>query len=315
MNWAANIWGRFAALHHNSGPGMEGQSTMATLSKIAPKTQVDHATINWLDTCIARGKSEIFTARILINPGVAANLLERNPDNRGISPTKAEHYATDMAAGRWADNGETIIVSDCGLLNDGQHRMQAVIDSNSVLPFTFVFGVPRDTRLTVDQGRARTAGDYLGMSQTKYAVEAATATKWLIAYERSGGKGISLRSKVTNAEVIQRVRSDDDIVASAAYAVHHYPITRSLFSKTVMGVAHYILSEIHEGEAKVFLDSVALGENIKRGDPAFAVRQAFMAEKRERQDALEIIFHGWNAYRQGRPLKVAKCYGTLPALV
>lgn len=315
MNWAANIWGRFAAANHNTGPVNKESNPMTTVTKLAPVAQPDHATIQWLKDSIKRGERGIHTARVLVNPGVAANLLERNPDNRGISPTKAEHYATDMASGRWADNGETIIVSSCGLLNDGQHRMQAVIDSNSVLPFTFVFGVPRETRLTVDQGFARTAGNYLAMANVKYSSESATAAKWIIGYERSGGKGISQRSKVTNGEVIQRVRSDDDIIASAAYSVHYYPITRNMFSKTVMTVAHYILSEIHPSEAKAFLDTVALGENIKRGDPAFAVRQAFMSEKRDRQEALEIIFHGWNAYRQNRPLKLAKSYGTLPALV
>jgi hypothetical protein len=291
---------------------------MASVTKLAPKDKAkaaEHATVNWLNECIERGAREIFTQRILINPGVAAHLLTKNEGNRNISPTKAEHYAIDMAAGRWADNGETIIVSDTGELNDGQHRLQAVIDSNCVLPFTFVFGVPRESRLTVDQGKARSAGDYLGMVGVKYAQNASVAAKWLIAYERSGGKSIGLRSKVTNTEATIRVRADDEIVKSAAFMMHHIPAIRSLVNPTAITVAHYILSEVHGGDAVEFLDAVCLGENIKRGDPAFAVRQAFFSEKRERQDALEIIFHGWNAFRQNRPLKLAKCYGSLPALV
>lgn len=288
---------------------------MSILNELTDKNKTKAATIDWLEKCLRRAEREIFTERVAVTPGVAAALLERNPENRNISPSKAEHYACDMAAGRWAENGETIIVSREGLLNDGQHRMQAVIDSNMVLPFMFVFGVPRESRITVDQGRARGAGDYLSMGGTQYANVAATATKFIMAFERSGGKSISQRSKMTNAEIVARVNSDDDIVKSAAWAQKYLKSYRTLFSQTVMTACHYVLSEINSADAEEYLTKVALGEDIKRGDPAFAVRNAFIADKRERQEAMEIIFHGWNAHRQGRQLKLAKSYGTLPALV
>lgn len=288
---------------------------MATVTKIDLQREVPFATINWLNRSIARGQTEVFTDRVYVSPGVANAILARNPDNRGLSVTKAEHYARDMAEGRWAENGETIIISQDGLLNDGQHRMQAVIDANLAVPFLFVFGVARSSRTTVDQGKARGAGDYLSMDGVQYAKNAATAAKFIIAYERTDGRNISQRSKITNAEIVARVKADDELIASAAYAHKRFTEYRSLFSHTVMATCHYILSDYHKAEAETFLEQVAVGENIKRGDPAFAVRQAFMGDKRERQDAMEIIFHGWNAYRQGRPLKLAKCYGTLPALV
>lgn len=315
MNWAANIWGRFAAAHHNTGPDAEGNNDMATVTKFTPESKVPVATIDWLNRCLQAAQTSVFTDRVFITAGVASALLERNDSNRGISPTKAEHYARDMAEGRWAENGETIIVSRDGQLNDGQHRMQAVIDSNAVVPFLFVFGVARESRLTVDQGRARGAGDYLAMDGVSYATNAATAAKFIMAYERSNGRNISQRAKITNGEIVARVHRDEDIVASAAYAHKHLKDYRALFSHTVMTACHYILSEVHEKDAVEYLTQVALGENIKRGDPAFAVRQAFLSEKRERQDAMEIIFHGWNKFRQGGQLKLAKCYGTFPALV
>lgn len=315
MSWSANIRGRFAAFHHNTGPIEKDIFSMASVTKIAPSAQSDMATIHWLNSCLDRAASETFTEWATIPPGVAAAFLERNEGNRNISPTKAEHYALDMAAGRWTENGETIIVSADGSLNDGQHRLQAVIDSNTPIRFLFVFGVSRDSRATVDQGKARSAGDFLAMQGVHYASNAATAAKFIMAYERSGGKNISLRSKLTNAEIVARVKADDEIVKSTVFAFHHYQEYRALFSVTVMASCHYVLAEIHPKDAAEYLAQVALGESIKRGDPAFAVRAAFLAEKRERQDAMEIIFHGWNAYRQGRPLKIAKRYGALPALV
>ena len=169
-------------------------------------TKVNSATIDWLQSSVERGRKEIFTDRATITPGMALAILERNPDNRNISPMKAEHYARDMASGNWVENGETIIISKDGLLNDGQHRLQAVIDSNSVVPFLFVFGVPRETRTTIDQGRARTAGDFLAMDGVHYAKNASTAAKFIIAYERAQGKNISQRPFITNAEIVARVK-------------------------------------------------------------------------------------------------------------
>lgn len=313
MNFAGAVWAALRGKRSTARANHTEYNTMAT--SIFQSKRPETATIAWLNNCIERGAKGIFTERAIIAPGVAAALLDRNVENRHISPTKAEHYALDMAAGRWVENGETIIVSSDGLLNDGQHRLQAVIDSNSVIPFLFVFGVPRETRTTVDQGRARSAGDYLAMDGVHYAKNASTAAKFIMAYERSNGKNISNRSKLTNSEIVARVKADPEIIESAAYAHKHLASYRSLLSHTVMAACHYILTEIDPADAAAYLEQIALGENIKRGDPAFAVRQAFFAEKRERQEAMEIIFHGWNAFRQSRSLKVAKSYGTLPALV
>lgn len=308
---AAKIWGRFAA-KHNTDPGV---FDMGIISKITPVAQDEHATIHWLNSCIERGKREVFTSRVLMTPGVAAELLRRNPNNRNISAAKAEHYARDMAAGHWAENGETIIISRDGLLNDGQHRLQAAIDSNAIVPFICVFGVGRETRITVDQGKARGAQDYLSMDNVPYAHNASVAAKFIMAYEQAGGRNISNRSKFTNAEVVRRVKSDDEIIAAAAYAHKHYKQYRSLVSHSVFTACYYLLSEINQAQATEYMEQVALGENIKRGDAAFAVREAFLRQKYERQDAMEIILHGWNAYRQNRTLKLVTAKGTLPALV
>lgn len=313
VQFVRRIWGRAANLTDNNGPGV---IDMGIITKIKAVPQLEHATIDWLARCLARGKNEIFTDRVLLNPGVAADILRRNPDNRNVSQGRVEFYAKDMRAGDWAENGEAIIISRDGQLNDGQHRLNALIDANIVLPFLFVFGVDRESRVTVDQGAARTAGDFLAMDGVKYSKNAATAARWLMSLEATNGVTIGYRSKYTNAEIVRRVKCDEEIIASCAWAHRHYKQYRQLCSLTAMVVAHYLLSEINRAQAEEYLDQIALGENIKRGDPAFAVRQALMGEKtRERQEYLALLFHGWNAYRTGRQLKTAKGGSALPALV
>jgi hypothetical protein len=291
---------------------------MATvLERITPAKakKPEAGTINWLNDCIERGKRERFTQEILVTPGLAAELLRRNPDNRSLKPTKIAHFASDMRAGRWAFNGETLKISKDGLLNDGQNRLTALIEANEVLPFLFVFGVERDSRRTLDQGTARSAGDYLQMGGCSYAKNAATTAKYVMAFERCDGRNLSPRNSITNAEVVARVEADDNIIHAAAYAHRHYKSYRHLVSHSMIATAHYLLSEINSGDAEEYLDQVCVGENIKRGDPAFAVREALARERLYREDALEIIFHGWNRFRSGQTLKLVKSNHSFPALV
>jgi hypothetical protein len=284
---------------------------MATVAKLA---KPEAGTVHWLNECIERGKREVFSETIQMNPGLAAVLLQKNPDNRHLKPIKSDHFTRDMMAGRWVFNGEPIIVAKTGELNDGQHRLNALIDANITLPMVVTFGVSRESRVTVDQGSARSASDYLAMQGYHYANNASTAAKFIIAYERSGGRNLGERAKITNAEVVARVKTDEGIIASTAYAWKHYKEYRHLVSLTVMAACHYVLSAIHPDDAEAYLNQVCLGENIKRGDPAFAVRSAFLAEKRERQPAMEIIFHGWNKFRSGSAAQIIRVNNTFPAL-
>jgi hypothetical protein len=294
-----------------------GEMGMAiVLERIAPKTaKFDAGTINWLNQNIERGKIYVFSEAVIVTPGLASELLKRNSDNRNIKPVKAQHFASDMIGGRWTFNGEPIIIAKTGELNAGQHRLTALIEANTSLPFLFVFGVERDSRTTIDQGSARTAGDYLAMEGFHYTALASVTAKYIMAFERSGGTSLSLRSQITNAEVVSRVRADADIVASAAYAMRHTKQYKHLVAQSIIATAHYLLTDIHPTEAETYLNQVCLGENIKSGDPAFAVRSALAGDRKYRDAALEIILHGWNRYRSNQTLQLVRVNGTFPALV
>jgi hypothetical protein len=291
---------------------------MATvLERITPakSKKPEAGTVHWFNECVQRSKGEVFSETITITPGLASEMLKRNPDNRHVKPVKAQHFASDMLNGRWAFNGEPIIVAKSGELNDGQHRLTALIEANTSLPFLVVFGIDRDSRTTIDQGSARTAGDYLAMEGFTYTALAATTARYIIAYERSGGRNLGPRTQITNSEVLSRVRGDNRIIESAAYAMRHIKGYKHLVAQSVIAAAHYLLTDIHPAEAEAYLDQVCLGENIRRGDPAFAVRSALIGERKYRSDALEIVFHGWNRFRSSQTLQIVRVNGSFPALV
>lgn len=291
---------------------------MATVLErvIAPaKRQPDAGTVQWFHDCVERGKRSVFSETVVVSPGLANVILGDNPNNRNIRPTKLTQFAADMRAGRWAFNGENIIIAKTGELNDGQHRLSAIIEANTPIPLIFQFGVERETRTTVDQGSARTAADYLGMKGATHAATSAAIARIVIAYERSGGQDIAGTKYVTNSEVLDRVRRDPEITVSAHFAQSHAKSTRTFCSPSAIGAAHYLLCREHPSEADAFMEQVCVGENLRRSDPAFAVRERLWTTSKYAGQKMEVIFRGWNAYRSGRQLKLAKVLGNFPALV
>lgn len=302
-------------------PSVEGKTKMPSIAQIPVKARSatpDHGTVHWFDVSVERAKNGVLSEVVTVSPGLAGTILNRNPDNRPIR-SKVNHYAADMIAGRWTFNGEPILISSDGLLNDGQHRLNALIDANISLPFLFVFGVSRDSRMTVDQGAARSAGDYLGMQGVQNAKAAASIARVVIAYELGDEKAFADASRITNAQIRARVLSDPGIGAAAAYAMHVHRYSQHLAAPALVGAAFYILNEVHPSDAKEYMDGVAIGEKLRRGQPAFAVRETLLNLGRGRKAGkLEAIFHGWNKFRRGGTMNVAKAAKSnnrFPALV
>lgn len=291
---------------------------MATvLERITPKAKKPEAgTVHWFNRAVERGQREVFAEIITVTPALAEVLLTHNPDNRNIRPVKLGHYAADMINGRWVLNGETIKVSREGLINDGQHRLRAICESGVSLSVLFVFGLERASRTTVDQGAARTAGDYLTMDQVANGNLAAGIARLVMAYEASGGKTIGKAKDYTNSEVVERVHRDPNMIEAARYAMAANKFTKGMAVPSIIGACFYILTDEHPSDAEGYMNQVCYGENIRRGDPAFAVRTALSnIERPDKAARMEMIFRGWNAYRQNRPLSLAKTLGSFPALV
>lgn len=282
------------------------------VEKLPVKPQA--GTVHWLNECIERGKREVFSETVMMTPGLAAELLRRNPGNRILSEKKIARYTRDMLAERWAFNGEGLIVAATGELNNGQHRLSAVIEANRSVPFLIVFGVARETRTTVDQGLARTAAHYLTMDGIDNSKSCAAIAQIVIAMERSNGE--LTRIDLSHSEIVARVLADPDIRAAARFSATVSRFAKGILSPAQIGACLYLFAEVHPRDADEYMRQVCVGENIKRNDPAFTVRQALGEIKGDRRAArMEAAMRGWVAFRQGRPLKHIKFLQSFPALV
>ena len=97
-----------------------------------------------------------------IGPREARAMLSKAAPNRKINDELVLKYACVMLDGDWRNIGVPLILDEHGRLSDGQHRLSAVIESDTVQQFNVVDGVTHaDALLTVDTGRKRSVGDIL----------------------------------------------------------------------------------------------------------------------------------------------------------
>jgi len=104
--------------------------------------------------------------KILITPTMAKELLEKNISNRKIKSKVVAKYATDMLNGHWLeDTAELITISKLGVLLNGQHRLLAIIKSNTSHKMHIATGAPDEVFKVIDTGSSRSTKDIFQIDQ------------------------------------------------------------------------------------------------------------------------------------------------------
>ena len=273
----------------------------------------------WLDKLVeeAKAKKKPVAQMVSLTPALAQVLLDRNPDNRKISSTTVETYAHDIAGGRWAFNGEPIIVADTGDLNDGQHRAQAVIEAGRPIDVVLLIGVPRDTRTTLDRGKVRTVGDYLAMDGHTYSNVLGAAASLFWSYKNRGVVATGSHSRATKSDALATVREYPGLERSVMLV--HEKGADAAGGKSMLAFVHFALCGVSRREdADRFILSVINGAGLKFGDPILYARNRLVNErgKLRAPDKAELLFRAWNAHRKGETgvKRISLLGGVLPVL-
>lgn len=255
----------------------------------------------WLDDQIQRSQDGVVTQVVDLTPALARVLLARNPDNRKVSANTIEKYARDIINGSWSFNGEPIIVSRDGFLNDGQHRCEAVILANEAIQAVLVVGTDRASRLTVDQGKTRLAGDYLGMNGHTDSIALAAAAKYIWQHQSFGRLSQESRMSPTKGEVLNLVGTTPTIAESLKRI--QTKGSDAVGGRSILAFLHWTFSRVcgSRTEADVFLDALINGSNLGIRSPILYARNRLMAERGRLKpnEKAELIIRAWNASRRG----------------
>lgn len=124
----------------------------------------------------------------LITPQIAEWALKLNTGNRPIIHGQVERYVREIESGSWMNNGQPIIMAMEGVMNDGQHRLLAVVQTGRSIVADMRFGIPREAFSVTDTGNKRTAGQVAAMAGFTQANTAAAIAKALL-HHRNGSMG------------------------------------------------------------------------------------------------------------------------------
>lgn len=253
---------------------------------------------------LKRGETEVFSVITMMTPAMARILLMLNTDNRPIiwkgSIRSVAAYAAAMKRGEWALNGEAVIVSASGEVNDGQHRLNAVVNSEVSVLMQITFGVERDTRHTVDQGIARSPGHILAMAGEKNYNVLASALQFMFCHD----EGVSLHTRPSTDQLLAtlvRHPTLRDAVSQVAHLSSEFRL-----STGYLAGAYYLCRRHNEYSADQWLSALTTGLNIQNSNSPVARLRKMLTEhsaKRRRLSPIEqvaLIIKGYNLFLRGR---------------
>lgn len=304
----ANPETHFPATHFQEDISMELGAENADLSDI------EGARI-WYGAQVKRGSKMIHTVQVDMTPELATILLEHNEGNRPVRQAKLNQYISDIKEDRWDFNGETIIISKEGLVNNGQHRSLAVLDTQKSIPVLFVFGVERASRRTVDTGANRGAHDHLSVDGFVQPTTLAALTRFVIAYERNDGQNFAHLNRVTASEIYERAKEDPLLDKSSQFPYKHGNKSKRLAPPSVIGFCHYVMSKADPDAAEKFLEQVITGIGLDANSPAYVTREKLLEfSSFVREQKVEVLMRGFMAFRKNKPLRGIRIKWELPKL-
>ena len=258
---------------------------------------------------------------VRVTPVIAREWLKRNNNNRTFSRLQARVLAAEMLAGYWTENGESIIFDSVGELVDGQHRLQAVLNSGHEYIAPVVTGVQVVVRPTVDTGNKRSGGANLQMAGEKNAaVLSATLMLWkgYVAHDIGAmthpQQGPPER-RTSIPRIMEYLQEWPEIRESvrASLALRPSGQGRALVpASEVALVWHAIVQSGSSPErADEYLSAVLSGFNLSADNPIIGLRRRLIDQARPglkmvKRERMAIVLKTWQLWSTGQTRKVIR---------
>ena len=263
--------------------------------------------------------AEMTSRVVVLTPDIAKGWLRHNTLNRKFSRNGARSLSTEMARGYWRENGESIVFDREGILIDGQHRLQAVLNSGHSYRCPVITGIEAVVRPTVDTGLKRSGAANLQMAgEPNSTALAATLLLWkgyqardarVMTHPQSGPPetrtsipGImdylseypGIRQAVTETLSLRPAGQGRALVPSSEAALVWYAIVDSGAGKD---------------RASEFVGSVLSGYNLNEQSPIVALRRRLIdhlrpGQRMDKRERIALILKTWQLWSTGKTRRV-----------
>lgn len=260
-----------------------------------------------------RMENKIFIQKVMVTPKLATKLLMNMNRNRRVKFNLLNRIVDSLNNNEWeCENGETIKITSYGKLFDGQHRLQAVIDSKKDTPMYFTFNCNNNSINTVDTGAHRRLQDILKINNIKYF----NTVGGIIQSESVFKKGVATRHSSTNSDIKSYNKILEIALDNKEYLEFVCKTADSLNNKfaliTISYYAKYfnILHKIDKETCFDFFKMLSTGKdcyspiyqlrNVLIKDASKAIRKLNSVEKEA------LFIKAWNYYVDGKDIKLLK---------
>lgn len=268
---------------------------------------------DWLEARIVASKKKPSAEVVTLTPMLAQLLLEegRNPVNRPLSQRNSADIGADIANGRFEFNGESIVISNTGILIDGQHRCAQVAATKHSIETVIVFGPNEAARFTIDIGKSKTVSNFLAMKGRHYTGVLGAAVGYHLQWRKIGallyGGG---KHYPTKPEILAAADETRGMETSVEFTV---PAMKSpVRSHAVLAFCHFVFwKKTNRESADQFILRLIEGDGLRRNDPILYCRNRLIKSGRSvpAGERAELIFKCWNAHRLGNTIDHLKISG------
>ncbi|MGV3714357.1 hypothetical protein [Pseudolysinimonas sp.] len=244
-----------------------------------------------------------------VTPDTAAKWLGQNIGNRNLRRQKVLQYARDMREGNWQLSGQAIQFDWDGRLIDGQHRLEAVIESGVTVQALVVKGLDPHAREVIDTGAKRSASDALKFAGFNQDPNLLAAVARLADARENGYLRTAMAASVpslSNADVIAWAERNPAVAAAILLARRTYRAIN--IQPSVWAYCLFELHKVSPDGALEFAESIADMRLEGKGDPRKTMIDIFhraatgQRRKPEVAEAIYITFRAWNAWGAGETL-------------
>lgn len=246
---------------------------------------------------------------VLVDAAMAKAMLDRNdPRNRALKPAWVAEWVQVIRAGKWLYTHQGVAFNTDALIQDGQHRLTAVVETEIPVEFQVSVGMPDENFKVLDSGHGRTAGSVLSMEGFTNGTTLAAMGRVLHLYETWGPALLEhTGGRVSNSAIVSMVDSLLRSDAEEALALAHR--LRREIGGGVGGTSaafYLLLGAIPRTDPR----PMAFIEDLIRGvtddeDPVYWVRRTLtraagrVARRLNTAEQMTLIIKGWNARVKG----------------
>lgn len=260
-----------------------------------------------LDDIFAEHPAPLVFHRVAITPVMAKALLERNSRNRPIRAADVAEWSQVLRTHRWRYTHQGVALDVDGKLQDGQHRLSAIVETGIAAELMVSVGMPPDNFAVIDTGRRRSAAAVLAMGGATHSALTASATRLLYLYEVWGPAMLDHLSERVGNDVIGEVHAklDPDLLGFAVSAAGRLRREVGIGPSGPAAAFYLIACRVNDTRPQAFAEDLIHGV-ASDDDPVYAARRAMtrqaagMTRKLNAASVMALILKCWNARVAGR---------------